>query len=155
MRNKYRKSATVRAARGCKNQGFSGRKPARDLAPTCPDHLVSLWALKAEIQPCSLTSVMKHFQNKIKNKSKQEVRQTSKTKSNKTWNNDFSGIPWKLGPLDHVCVKEHEKLYRSHRSRGLYDQMAPQLCHFYVPGKPSRKTFCKRHGLVGLESPTG
>ena len=34
--------------------GFSLRKPAGDLAPTCPDHMVSLSPLKTDIQPSSL-----------------------------------------------------------------------------------------------------
>ncbi len=47
------------------------------------------------------------------------------------------------GPRDRVCVKEREKMYRSHRSRGLYDQMTPQLYQFYVPEKPTKNIFEK------------
>ena len=41
--------------RGGRKSEFSGRKPAGDLAPTCPDHMVSFSARKNDIQPCSLT----------------------------------------------------------------------------------------------------
>ena len=33
-------------------------------------------------------------------------------------------------------------------SKPPYDQMAPQLCQFYVPGQPSKKQFVKKNGLV-------
>merc|ERR1739841_456977 len=52
---KIRDGPGVRDPQGGRKSGFSGRKPAGDLAPTCPDHLVSFSARKADIQPCSLT----------------------------------------------------------------------------------------------------
>ena len=39
------------------------------------------------------------------------------------------------GPRGRACGKEREILCRIALTRALYDQMAPQLCHFYVPGK--------------------
>ena len=36
-----------------------------------------------------------------------------------------------------------------------YDQMAPQLCQFYVPGQPSKRQFVKKHGLVATKTPAG
>merc|ERR1712183_156548 len=39
------------------------------------------------------------------------------------------------GPRDPPCVKERKILFRIALTRALYDQMAPQLCPFYVPGK--------------------
>ena len=39
------------------------------------------------------------------------------------------------GPRDCACGKEREILFRIALTRALYDQMAPQLCHFYVPRK--------------------
>ena len=37
-------------------------------------------------------------------------------------------------------------------SRPPYDQMAPQLCQFYVPGEPSKRHFVKKHGLVATKN---
>ena len=37
------------------------------------------------------------------------------------------------GPRDPPCVKERTLLFRIALRRVLYDQMAPQLCPFYVP----------------------
>ena len=39
------------------------------------------------------------------------------------------------GPRDRACGKEREILFRIALTRALYDQMAPQLYPFYVPGK--------------------
>ena len=44
------------------------------------------------------------------------------------------------GPRDLPCVKERDILFRIALTRALYDQMAPQLCHFYVPGSNQFKT---------------
>ena len=41
------------------------------------------------------------------------------------------------GPRDPPCVKERKTIIRIALTRALYDQMAPQLCPFYVPGKLS------------------
>ena len=40
------------------------------------------------------------------------------------------------GPRDLPSMKERKKSYKMHGSRAPYDQMAPQLCQFYVPGQP-------------------
>ena len=37
-------------------------------------------------------------------------------------------------------------------SKPLYDQMAPQLCQFYVPGQPSKKTVRKKRSRNYLET---
>ena len=39
------------------------------------------------------------------------------------------------GPRDRACGKERKILFRIALTRALYDQMAPQLYRFYVPGK--------------------
>ena len=59
------------------------------------------------------------------------------------------------GPRDRACGKEREILFRIALTRALYDQMAPQLCLFYVPGQPSKSQFVKKHGLVVKETPSG
>ena len=41
------------------------------------------------------------------------------------------------GPRDPPWVQERQILFRIALTRALYDQMAPQLCPFYVPGKLS------------------
>ena len=38
------------------------------------------------------------------------------------------------GPRDPPWVQERQILFRIALTRALYDQMAPQLCLFYVPG---------------------
>ena len=38
-----------------------------------------------------------------------------------------------LSPWDHAQVIERKILFRIALTRALYDQMAPQLCPFYVP----------------------
>ena len=43
--------------------------------------------------------------------------------------------PW--GPRDPPWMQERQILFRIALTRALYDQMAPQLCPFYVPGKLS------------------
>ena len=43
--------------------------------------------------------------------------------------------PW--GPRDPPYVQERQILFRIALTRALYDQTAPQLCPFYVPGKLS------------------
>ena len=52
------------------------------------------------------------------------------------------------GPRDRICGKERKILFRIGLTRALYDQMATQLYHFYVPGQPSKRTLCTRHVLV-------
>ena len=42
-----------------------------------------------------------------------------------------------------------------HGSRAPYDQMAPQLCLFYVPGQPSKKTLFEKPWSDGEEITTG
>ena len=59
------------------------------------------------------------------------------------------------GPRDLPCVQERKILFRIALTRALYDQMAPQLCLFYVPGQPSKKQFVKKHGLVVKKTPSG
>ena len=62
-----------------------------------------------------------------------------KRKKMKTQNmekNTFRASLENQGPRDHTCFIELEKLHRSHRSRRLYDQMAPKLNQFFFPGKP-------------------
>ena len=44
------------------------------------------------------------------------------------------------GPRDPPWVQERQILFRITLTRALYDQMAPQLCLFYVPGQPSKKS---------------
>ena len=44
------------------------------------------------------------------------------------------------GPRDLPCVQERQILFRIALTRALYDQMAPQLCLFYVPGQPSKNS---------------
>ena len=47
------------------------------------------------------------------------------------------------GPRDRACGKEREILCKIALMRALYDPMAPQLCHFHVPGKlRSFSSFC-------------
>ena len=41
------------------------------------------------------------------------------------------------GPRDPPWMQERQILFRIALTRALYDQMAPQLCPFYVPGKLS------------------
>ena len=38
--------------------------------------------------------------------------------------------PW--GPRDRPWIQERKILFRIALTRALYDQMAPQLCHFYI-----------------------
>ena len=59
------------------------------------------------------------------------------------------------GPRDPPWVQERQILFRIALTRALYDQMAPQLCLFYVPGQPSKKQFVKKHGLVVKKTPSG
>ena len=56
---------------------------------------------------------------------------------------------------DPPCVQERQILFRMALTRALYDQMAPQLCLFYLPGQPSNKPFVKKHGLVVKKTPSG
>ena len=44
------------------------------------------------------------------------------------------------GPRDPPWMQERQILFRIALTRALYDQMAPQLCLFYVPGQPSKKS---------------
>ena len=48
------------------------------------------------------------------------------------------------GPRDPPCVKERKLLFRIALTRALYDQMAPQLCPFYILEKKTQKflTLC-------------
>ena len=59
------------------------------------------------------------------------------------------------GPRDLPCVQERQILFRIALTKALYDQMAPQLCQFYVPGQPSKKQFVTKHGLVVKKTPSG
>ena len=52
---KFRDGPGVRDPLGDRKSGSSGRKPLGGLAPTCPEHLVSISDRRADIQPCSLT----------------------------------------------------------------------------------------------------
>ena len=52
------------------------------------------------------------------------------------------------GPRDPPWVQERQILFRIALTRALFDQMAPQLCLFYVPGQPSKSPFGKKQGLV-------
>ena len=52
---KFREGQGLGPPESVQNRDFLDRKPAGDLAATCPDHMVSLSALKTEIQPSSLT----------------------------------------------------------------------------------------------------
>ena len=58
------------------------------------------------------------------------------------------------GPRDRPWVQERQILFRIALTRALYDQMAPQLCLFYVPGQPSKKQFVKKHVLVVKKTPS-
>ena len=134
---KFRDGPGVRDPREARKSGFSGRKPAGDLAPTCPDHLVSSSALKTEIQPCSLTIFMDFYGNKYS-----EVSQVFFLNKNHE-NTTFRASLKPQGPRDRACGKERKILFRIALTRALYDQMAPQLCPFYVPGKlRSFSSFC-------------
>ena len=42
--------------------------------------------------------------------------------------------PW--DPRDRTWIQERKILFRIALTRALYDQMAPQLCYFYVPRQP-------------------
>ena len=55
-------------------------------------------------------------------------------------------------PRDPPWVQERQILFRIALTRALQDQMAPQLCQFYVPGQPSKKTL-KKHGLLAAKIP--
>ena len=128
--HKFRDGPWVRDPRGDDNRGCSGRKPAGDLAPTCPDHLVSSSALKNEIQPCSLPIFM--------GKKTQKFLKCFFLKISPLNNHEkmtFRASLTPQGPRDRACGKEREILYRIGLTRALYDQLAPQLCPFYVPGK--------------------
>ena len=59
------------------------------------------------------------------------------------------------GPRDPPWVQERQILFRIALTRALYDQMAPQLCLFYVPCQPSKEQFVKKHGLVVKKTPSG
>ena len=59
------------------------------------------------------------------------------------------------GPRDPPWMQERQILFRIALTRALYDQMAPQLCLFYVPGQPAKSQFVKKHGLVVKKSPSG
>ena len=125
--------------------GFSVRKPAGDLAPTCPDHLVSLPARKNDIQPSSLT-IFILFSNK-KTKQKHE-------------NQAFRASLKPQGPRDLPCVKEREIKFRIALTRALYDQMAPQLCYAtftFQENSEVSQVFCWRFGPLfeSLETPSG
>ena len=61
--------------------------------------------------------------------------------------------PRALGTLP--VFKSETILFRIALTRALYDQMAPQLCLFYVPGQPSKKQFVKKHGLLVKKTPSG
>ena len=50
------------------------------------------------------------------------------------------------GPRDLPSMKERTISYKMHGSRAPYDQMAPQLCQFYVPGQPC--VMCRYGKLV-------
>ena len=50
------------------------------------------------------------------------------------------------GPRDLPSMKERKNPYKMHGSRAPYDQMAPQLCQFYVPGQPC--VMCRYGKLV-------
>ena len=78
-----------------------------------------------------------------------------KTNQNNHENRTFRASVEPQGPRDLPCVKERKNIFRIALTRALYDQMTPQLYQFYVPENTSKKIFCKRHGQVGLETPTG
>ena len=65
---KLRDGPGVRDPRKARKSRFLGRRPTGDLAPICPDNMVSFNARKTEIQPCSLNIFIFY----------------AKTKSNKT-----------------------------------------------------------------------
>ena len=59
------------------------------------------------------------------------------------------------GPRDPPWVQERQILFRIALTRALYDQMAPQLCQFYVPGQPSKKQFVKNLVWLLQKTPSG
>ena len=59
------------------------------------------------------------------------------------------------GPRDPPWVQERQILFRIALTRALYDQMAPQLYQFYIPGQQSKSQFVKKHGLVVKKTPSG
>ena len=123
------KFSEVQDPQEARKSGLSGWKPAGDLAPICPDHLVSFPARKTDIQPCSLTIFI--------------------------FVSTFRASHKPQGRPDRACVKERKILFRIALTRALYDQMAPQLCPFYFPGKPrSFSSFCFEiwYPLVGTRN---
>merc|ERR1739841_200426 len=50
-------------------------------------------------------------------------------------NQTFRASLQSQGPRDLPSMKERKFSYKMHGSRAPYDQMAPQLCQFYVPGQ--------------------
>ena len=51
--------------------------------------------------------------------------------------------PW--GPRDPPWMQERQILFRIALTRALYDQTAPQLCLFYVPGLVIEKSRSRAH----------
>ena len=49
-------------------------------------------------------------------------------------NTTFRAVLETKGPRDPPSMQERQILFRIALTRGLYDQMVPQLCPFYVPG---------------------
>ena len=105
-----------------------GRNPPGDRATTQADHLVSFSALNSKIQPYWSTIFIFFcicFQKKHENTT-------------------FPASLEPQGPRDLPSMKERKISYKMHGSRAPYDQMAPQLCQFYVPGQPSKRQFVKK-----------
>ena len=132
--NKCRNSASDQGSRAWadRESGIFGPKPC---GGPCAD-LPRSFGIILSPQSRNPTMLVNHFH--------EQRSQNSKTKfNNKYENKTVRASLENQGPRDRVCVKEREKFYRSHRSRGLYDQMAPQLYQCYVPGNRQNKYFVK------------
>ena len=90
------------------------------------------------------TIFVNHFHICFKKKSK-------KNHENQTFRESLES----QGPRDLPSMKERKISYKMHGSRAPYDQMAPQLCLFYVPGQPSKKTLFEKPWSDGEEITTG
>ena len=58
-------------------------------------------------------------------------------------NTTFRVVLETKGSRDRPWMQERQIPFRIALTRALYDEMAPQLCQFYVPGQPSKKRLVK------------
>ena len=87
------------------------------------------------LRPCKCQSriIQKWFSDgQGKNKSQKFFKFSKMTPPGNHKNTTFRTFlePW--GPRDLPWIQERKILFRIALTRALYDQMAPQLCHFYI-----------------------